>query len=57
MYGQILRQVTWLTATLWVVAVVLHLLADRLITNSGGPTGLGSASLLSTLRSPDGPRM
>ena len=44
--GQILRQGTWLTATLWVVAFGLHLLADRLITNSGGPTGLGGASIL-----------
>lgn len=44
--GQILRQGTWLTATLWVVAFGLHLLADRLITNSGGPTGLGDASIL-----------
>lgn len=44
--GQILRQGTWLTATLWVVAFGLHLLADRLITNSGGPKGLGGASIL-----------
>jgi hypothetical protein len=45
-----------LTATLWVVAVGLSLLTDRLVADSGGPTGLGSASLSSTLRSPSGPR-
>jgi hypothetical protein len=44
--GQILRQGTWLTATLWVVAFGLHLLADPLIANSGGPKGLGGASIL-----------
>lgn len=44
--GQILRQGTWLTATLWAVAFAVHLLVDRLITIIGGPKDLGDASIL-----------
>ncbi|WP_163567167.1 hypothetical protein [Fodinicola feengrottensis] len=42
---QLMRQGTWLTASLWVIGVAVHLGLDVLAEKLGAPAGLGFASL------------
>jgi hypothetical protein len=41
---RLVRQGSWWTVALWVVAVVTHVVAGVLIVATGGPRGLGSAT-------------
>ena len=45
-HGQLLRQGTAITVSLWLVAVGLHLTSEQLIRRAGGPSDAGSASML-----------